>query len=307
MIRLSQAKPILIILALMALALFAAGCSPSAAGLTQEGNEAFAKQAYDEALQAYQAAQSRMPELAEPHYNAAGALYRQGKYPEAAQELEKALQLAKDDIVAQQSHYNQGNAAYNEKQWDAAIESYKQALLQTSGDADAKYNLELAMQQQDQQEQEQQNQDQQQQNQQNQDQQQQDQQQQDQQNQDQQNQDQQNQDQQQQDQQQQDQQNQDQQDQQSQDQQQDQQSQDQQNQDQQQQDQQSQNQQQGQPDPKQQDPKQPAQGSQLAPGQRMTQDQARQLLAAIARKSDTLQRRLGEYLNVRGRMPVQDW
>ena len=39
----------------------------------------------------------------------------------------------------------------------------------------------------------------------------------------------------------------------------------------------------------------------------MTQDQARQLLAAIARKSDTLQRRLGETLNVRGRMPVQDW
>ena len=52
---------------------------------------------------------------------------------------------------------------------------------------------------------------------------------------------------------------------------------------------------------------QPWPGSQLAPGQRMTQDQAKQLLAAIAGKSDTLQGRLGQFLKVRSRPPVQDW
>ena len=52
---------------------------------------------------------------------------------------------------------------------------------------------------------------------------------------------------------------------------------------------------------------QPREGMQLAPGQRMTEDQARQLLAAIARNSDTLQQRLGQFLRVSGRPPVQDW
>jgi len=39
----------------------------------------------------------------------------------------------------------------------------------------------------------------------------------------------------------------------------------------------------------------------------MTQDKARQLLAAIAGKSDTLQGRLGQFLRVWGQPPVQDW
>ena len=64
---------------------------------------------------------------------------------------------------------------------------------------------------------------------------------------------------------------------------------------------------QGQGQPGKQQDGQPRPGSQLAPGQRMTQDQAKQLLAAIAGKSDTLQGRLGQILKVRSRPPVQDW
>ncbi|MCB0247619.1 MAG: hypothetical protein KDI07_03505, partial [Anaerolineae bacterium] len=55
------------------------------------------------------------------------------------------------------------------------------------------------------------------------------------------------------------------------------------------------------------DQQQPREGMQLAPGQRMTEDQARQLLAAVARNSDTLQQRLGQFLRVNGRPPLQDW
>ena len=188
--------------------------------------------------------------------------------------------------MAQASLFNAGNSAYNTKSWEAAIESYRQALLRNPDDLDAKHNLELALQQQKQ------------------DQQKQDQQKQDQQKQDQQQQDQQKQDQQQQDQQKQDGQSQ-----------QDQQNQDQQNPS---QSDQGQQDQQGQPKDGQQGDKQqgqsgkqqdgqPRPGSQLAPGQRMTQDQAKQLLAAIAGKSDTLQGRLGQFLKVSSRPPVQDW
>ena len=295
-----------------ALALLLTACNPSAAKLTADGNNAFAQQAYEEALQAYAEAQAKSPELAEPTYNAANVLYREGKYEEALKALQAAAQVAQSEAVAQHSYFNAGNSAFNTKGWDAAIESYRQALLRNPDDLDAKVNLELALQQK--QQQDQQDEQQEQQDEQNQEQQEQ-QEQQDQQDQEQQEQDQQNQEQQ-------DQQNQDQQQQDGQGQQ------DQQQDGQGQQDQQKQDQPQGQQNPSQNDqgqqdqqqgqdgqaqadqPQQdgePQDGSQLVPGQRMTQDQARQLLAAIAGKSDTLQSRLGQFLRVRGRPPVQDW
>ena len=302
----------LITIAILSMTLLLAACSQSAPKLTDTGNDAFTQQAYDDALQAYNQAQVKSPELAEPYYNAANTLYRQGNYDEALKQLDKALQVGQSDALAENAHFNAGNAAYNGENWEAAVADYTAALLRNPNDQDAKVNLELALQkQQEQQQQDQQNQDQQdQQNQDQQNQDQQDQQNQDQQSQqDQQNQDQQGQqDQQNQDQQGQDQQSQDQQDQQNQDgQPQDQQGQDQQNQGQQgQQDQQGQ-QQDGQGAGQQPGDQQPREGMQLAPGQRMTEDQARQLLAAIARNSDTLQQRLGQFLRVSGRPPVQDW
>ena len=174
-------KMILTIVGLTALALLATACSPSAAKLTGTGNEAFAQQAYEEALHSYQQAQAESPALAEPFYNAANVLYREGKYEEALKALQKAASFPQADKVAQASLFNAGNSAYNTKSWDAAIESYRQTLLRNPDDVDAKHNLELALQQQqqeqqDQQQQDQQSQDQQQQAQQSQDQQQQDQQ-----------------------------------------------------------------------------------------------------------------------------------
>jgi tetratricopeptide (TPR) repeat protein len=287
---------------LAALALLVTACSPSAAKLTSAGNEAFAKQAYEEALQAYAEAQVKSPELAEPTYNLANVLYREGQYAEALKALQQAAHIAQTGQVAQNSHFNAGNAAFNAQSWEAAIESYRQALLRNPADLDAKHNLELALQQMQQQQEQQQNPDQQNQDQQDQDQQNQDQSQDGQGQQDQQNQDQQ--------QGQQDQQKQSKDDQGQQDQapgEQGQQERADQSQDGQQGQDQRGEQAQGQPQAGEEQDGQPRSGSQLAPGQRMTQEQARQLLAAIAAKSDTLQERLGQYLRVRGRPPVQDW
>lgn len=293
-------KTLLSVIALAVLALLLGGCGASAPRLTDAGNQAFAQQSYDQALQAYGEAQAKSPDLAEPYYNAANALYREGKYQEALAQLEKALQASAGAALAQNIHFNAGNAAFSGEQWEAAVADYTEALLRDPNDQDAKVNLELALQKlSEQQNQEQQNQDQQ-----NQDQQSQDQQSQDQQNQDQQNQDQQNQDQQNQDQQNQDQQSEDQQSQQDGQEQQDQGQQGQNPQDQSQPGSQQDGQSAGQQD---ENTQQPREGMQLAPGQRMTQDQARQLLAAVARNSDTLQQRLGQFLRVRGRPPVQDW
>jgi Ca-activated chloride channel family protein len=178
------------ILLLAALAL--TGCDQSAEKLNNEGNEAFAEQDYDGALTAYLQAQEDAPELAEPHYNAANAHYRQEDYEQAQQKLEQALvgEESQDDLD-QNSYYNLGNTFFQAQQYEAAIEVYKEALRLNPDDLEAKQNLELALRQLQQQQQEQQQQDQLQDEQQSQDQQNQEQEQDEQQAQDQQNQDQQ--------------------------------------------------------------------------------------------------------------------
>lgn len=142
-------------IALLAIALLLAACSPSAEKLNGEGNQAFLEEAYQDALAAYQGAQIENPELAEPYYNAANALYREGNYEAALEQLQHALSFAGDDRLAENSLYNIGNNFFNAQDLQNAIEAYKQALLIDPEDQEAKYNLELALQQQQEQQQEQ--------------------------------------------------------------------------------------------------------------------------------------------------------
>ena len=294
------------------------------------GNKAYAAQDYETALQRYSAAQSQVPGQVESAYDAANTYYRQNVLDKAQQTLEPAL-AQPNNALAEFVHFNLGNIAYHAKQFDAAIAQYEAALRLQPNDRDAKYNLELALQQkqkqQDQQKQQQQ------QNQQNQQQQNQDQQKQDQQNQQgQQNQDQQNQQnqsggQQDQQQKQQDQQNGQQGDQQNQQQQnQDQQNgqqgdpqnQQQQNQDQQnrqngqqgdqqnQQPDQQQSQQAGQPNQPQSD-QQNGQAYGARPQQGLTPEQAKRLLAAIGGNSKTLLEKLQLMYMASGDYPDKDW
>jgi Ca-activated chloride channel family protein len=270
------------------------------------GNLAYAAQDFETALQHYSTAQSQAPGQPEPFYNAANAYFQQQALDQAQQSLEKALAQPQKTIEAF-IRFNLGNVAYLAKQFEAAIAQYETVLRFDPADQAAKYNLELALLQQ----QEQQNQ------------QQQDQQQQDQQDQQQDGQDQQDQQQDQQGQQQDQQGQQDQQDQQGQ---QDQQEQQQngQNQQDQQQDQQGQQDQQAQQQNQQGQRTRANQRGQLAaagtagrpahgqvagaqPQQGLTPEQARQLLAAIARDSKSLLQQLQMYYYIPGIDPEKDW
>ncbi|MCB9557268.1 MAG: tetratricopeptide repeat protein [Deltaproteobacteria bacterium] len=260
------------------------------------GNREMAAKKYEQALAAYEAAQKDLPQDDGVAYNRGVALYKLGRWDDAAKALSQASRSA-DDSLRQRAFYNLGNVQFQKKAYADAAASYQQALRLNPADAAAKWNLELALRElekeekkkkQDQQKQDQQKQDQQKQDQQKQDQQKQDQQKQDQQKQDQQKQDQQKQDQQKQDQQKQDQQKQDQQ-------KQDQQKQGQQKQDQQKQDQQKQDQQkQGQQ--KQQQP------------QKALPQGLKQTLDALDRNDRDLQkRRLLMRHRGQRRPPRQDW
>jgi tetratricopeptide (TPR) repeat protein len=277
--------------------LLATACAPSAEKLNNQGNDDFAREAYLEALADYQSAQIDSPEMAEPYYNAASALYREGAYPEALAQIQQALQYAASDTLAQNSFYNLGNTSYSSQEWQAAVDAYTEALLLNPDDQEAKYNLELALQQlqqQQQQEQEQQEQEQ--------EQEQQEDQQQSENGEGQENEEQQDQSQ---DGQEQEQEQQDGQQEQSED------GEGQENEEQQQeqsQDGQQEQDQEGQGQPQEGESDQQQQPSQVpAPGQRMTAEQAKQLLAAIAGDSETLQERLGQVFVVPPVPPVQDW
>jgi tetratricopeptide (TPR) repeat protein len=273
--RVKSLKPFVLI-ALIALSLLAVACSPSAEKLNNEGNEKFAEEAYMEALATYQEALIESPELAEPYYNAANALYREGAFPEALALMEQALSFAEEESLAESGLYNKGNSSFNTQEWEEAIAAYSNSLLLNPEDQDAKYNLELALQQMQQQEQEQEQE---------------------------QEQDGEGQEEEQQDQQEQSE-NGEQDQEQNQEEQQDQ-PQDGEGQEDDQQPDQSQPEQ-GQPqDGENQEQQQPSQMPQ--PGQRMTAEQAKQLLAAIAEDSETLQEKLGQMFVVPPIPPVQDW
>jgi Ca-activated chloride channel family protein len=277
-------RPVIIVLA-FAFAFIISSCSPPAEKLNQEGNQAFIEEAYLEALELYQSAQIESPELAEPYFNAANTFYRQGNFQAALEQMGIALQYIDEESLAESSFYNLGNTLYNSQDLTQAVEAYTQSLLLVPHDQDAKYNLELALQQQQQQEQQEQQQE-------DQDQQEQSQ-------------------------------SEDQNDSQSDSEEGDGSEEDQENQensDQQQEDQESEGDQsrdKGEPNDEQQgdgsnqpqpgDESQDQSAQMPPPGQRMTEEQARQLLAALASEMETLQEHLGQYLFARQAPPLQDW
>lgn len=133
------------VLPLLLAAVLLAGCAGPEAELVAQGNEAFAAADYETALRAYFNASDEAPNLGEPTYNAANVYYRQEGLAEAQSLLERALTRA-GGVLAQVGLFNRGNVAYGQGDFGTAVNTYKQALRLNPNDADAKYNLELALQ-----------------------------------------------------------------------------------------------------------------------------------------------------------------
>ena len=100
---------------------------------------------YEEALQAYKEALVERPESARLHLNVGDALFQLGDFEGALGEFER-VSAADDPALAALGHYNKGNAHFQLQDYAAAVEAYQQALQRAPGDADAKANLELALQ-----------------------------------------------------------------------------------------------------------------------------------------------------------------
>ena len=135
----------------------------------REGNRQYNKERYDQAEVAYRRALQRDTTDARGQYNLGGALYRQGKYDDAAHHYEQTLADPKaSDRRRANALHNRGNSLLkagmeNQQQelLQEALNSYQEALKLNPKNDDTRYNLALArrllqqMQQQQQQQQQQ--------------------------------------------------------------------------------------------------------------------------------------------------------
>jgi len=124
-------------------------------GDVERGNRLFRAGKYEEAARVYQEviASGKAPSYV--HYNLGTALLKLGRYAEAQQHLQLATREA-DAELKQRASYNLGNRYLEAARkgdageettqlLDAAVEAYKQALRLDPADMDAKWNLELAL------------------------------------------------------------------------------------------------------------------------------------------------------------------
>jgi tetratricopeptide (TPR) repeat protein len=111
----------------------------------KDANRDFKRGRYEEAQKKYEAALVDRPHSPMLKYNLGNAAYQQGHFEEAGKKYADVIAMTSDPALKSLAHYNQGNAYYRQNQTTSAIEAYKEALRINPNDADAKYNLSLAM------------------------------------------------------------------------------------------------------------------------------------------------------------------
>jgi Ca-activated chloride channel family protein len=112
--------------------------------LTREGNKLFDKQKYPDAEASYKKALEKKSNFPEAIFNLGDAMYKQGRYDDAAKQFELAAKFLTDTIKKAESYHNMGNCSLEKKEWEDAVKAYKLALRLNPRDRDTKYNLAYA-------------------------------------------------------------------------------------------------------------------------------------------------------------------
>lgn len=113
-------------------------------GLARDGNKYFDKQKYADAEASYKKAIEKKSNFPEAIFNLGDAMYKQGRYDDAAKQFELAAKLLADTALKARSFHNLGNCSLEKKEYEDAIKAYKQALRLNPADKDTKYNLAYA-------------------------------------------------------------------------------------------------------------------------------------------------------------------
>ncbi|MCU0378018.1 MAG: tetratricopeptide repeat protein [Bacteroidales bacterium] len=128
----------------------------------RKGNRLYKKSEFAGSEGMYRRALTQDKPAVDGGFNLGDALYKQGRYNEAADEFRRATSSSSDDKEKQaESLYNLGNSLLKEQKFSESIEAYINSLMLKPENMEAKYNLAYAQDQlKKQEEQQQQNQDQ---------------------------------------------------------------------------------------------------------------------------------------------------
>jgi tetratricopeptide (TPR) repeat protein len=151
--RLPRGKWLALVVAAIGLAAWAPNArASSAASRNREGNRLFQQGKYQDAEKAYVDAEVQSPGRPELLYNVGNALIKQKKYERALQPLRQAISKG-DKGLQESSWFNAGNALFEMGNFKDSAQAYIQALRINPADVDAKHNLEMALQKENQQKQ----------------------------------------------------------------------------------------------------------------------------------------------------------
>jgi Ca-activated chloride channel family protein len=112
--------------------------------LVRDGNRSYKENNFTDAEVNYRKALEKNKEFSQGPFNLGDALYKQGRYGEAAEQYRIASTRNNDVGTKSQAYHNLGNAMLKEKKLPESIAAYKEALKLSPKDIDTKYNLEYA-------------------------------------------------------------------------------------------------------------------------------------------------------------------
>lgn len=121
----------------------------------KEGNEAYKKNDFKKAGEAYKQVLSKDPANPVAQYNLGNANYRSDKKDEAIESYEIASKKLEAPVDKSNAYYNKGVVLQNDKKLKECIDAYKNALKLAPDNDDARQNLQKALQQQKQEQQKQ--------------------------------------------------------------------------------------------------------------------------------------------------------
>ena len=123
----------------------------------RKGNKLYKKSEYAGSEGLYRRAQGEDKPAEDAGFNLGAALYKQGRFGEAASEYGKDAVTARADTLKQaQGFYNLGNSLLKEQKYEESIKAYINSLMLNPSDMQTKYNLAYAQDQLKKQEQQQQ-------------------------------------------------------------------------------------------------------------------------------------------------------
>ena len=125
----------------------------------RKGNKLYRKSEYAGSEGMYRKAQGQEKPAEDAGFNLGAALYKQGRFGEAAKEYGTDAASDRADTLKQaEGFYNLGNSLLKDQKYEESIKAYIKSLMLNPSDMQAKYNLAYAQDQLKKQEQQQQNQ-----------------------------------------------------------------------------------------------------------------------------------------------------